>query len=32
MENLGSFIGLVVIWGTVYLGYIFSMKRYQESE
>ena len=29
MENLPSFIGLIVIWGSVYLGYVVSMRRYQ---
>jgi len=32
MENLYSFFGLLLIWGGLYLGYSWSMKRYQEGE
>jgi len=32
MENLTSFISLLVIWGALYLGYSLSMKRYQEND
>ena len=32
MENLTSFISLLLIWAALYLGYSLSMKRYQEGE
>jgi len=32
MENLSEFIGLLIIWGGVYMGYVISMRRYQEGE
>jgi len=32
MENLASFMSLLLIWGALYLGYTFSMKKFQEND
>ena len=32
MENMTGFLGLLLIWGALYVGYTVSVKRYQEGE